>query len=362
MGRRLRDNITSHYFEAANRLASKRARRKVIAYVESYDDVFFWRTILSRFETQDRYFEVMLPTRMSHLERGKKAAISSLLNGVGQDMIACVDADYDYLMQGASPNSRMLLENPYVFHTFAYSIENLQCYASTLHDVAVAVTLNDHQIFDFNDFMRQYSEAIYPLYVWNIWYYRSTHYGEFTITDFNHIIDVGDINIDYPEIALERLRKKVGRAVEKLRQRNPDARESYQQVKEDMKRLGVNAHNTYLYIQGHHLFDHVTLPLLERVCNRLMREREREINRLSLHNVQYQTEISSYRNSVGDAQKMLKKNMGYLLSPQYEQILDALKAAWESKEAVSSASQQEQNKTLNNENHQNREATFRARK
>ena len=62
MGRRLRDNITSHYFEAANRLASKRARRKVIAYVESYDDVFFWRTILSRFETQDRYFEVMLPT------------------------------------------------------------------------------------------------------------------------------------------------------------------------------------------------------------------------------------------------------------------------------------------------------------
>ena len=93
-----------------------------------------------------------------------------------------------------------------------------------------------------------------------------------------------------------------------------------------------------------------------------MREREREISRLSLHNVQYQTEISSYRNSVGDAQKMLKKNMGYLLSPQYEQILDALKAAWESKEAVSSASQQELNKTLNNENHQNREATFRARK
>lgn len=358
MGRRLKDNITSHYFEAANRLASKRARHKVIAYVESYDDVFFWRTILSRFETQDRYFEIMLPTRMSHLERGKKAAINNLIDGVGQDMIACVDADYDYLMQGASPNSRMLLENPYVFHTFAYSIENLQCYASTLHNVAVAVTLNDHQIFDFNDFMRQYSEAIYPLYVWNIWYYRSTHYGEFTITDFNHIIEVGDINIDHPEIVLERLRKKVGRAVERLRRRNPDARESYQQVKEDMKRLGVNAHNTYLYIQGHHLFDHVTLPLLERVCNRLIREREREINNQSLHNVQYQTEISSYRNSVGDAQTLLKKNMGYQLSPQYEQILDALKATWGIQEAASLASQQELNKTFNNEDYKKREATF----
>ena len=328
MGHRLKDNITSHYVEAANKLASKRARHKVIAYVESYEDVFFWRTILSRFETPNRYFEVMLPSRMAHLERGKKAAISNLLDGVGQDMIACVDADYDYLMQGASPGSRILLDNPYVFHTFAYAIENLQCYAPSLHNVAVAVVLNDHSIFDFNDFLRQYSEAIYPLFIWNIWYYRSTHYGEFTMTDFNHIIETGDINIDHPEIALERLRKKVGRAVENLRRKNPDARESYQQVKEDMKRLGVNAHNTYLYIQGHQLFDHIVLPLLERVCSRLLREREREIGRQARHNMQYQTEMSSYKNSVGDVKSMLKRNMGYAFSPQYEQIVEALNAAW----------------------------------
>ena len=76
---RLRDNITSNYFKAANRLTSKYAKRKIVAYVESYEDVFFWRTILSQFETQERFFEVMLPTRSTHLERGKKAAISSLL-------------------------------------------------------------------------------------------------------------------------------------------------------------------------------------------------------------------------------------------------------------------------------------------
>ena len=66
MGHRLKDNITSRYVEAANKLASKHARHKVIAYVESYEDVFFWRTILSRFETPNRYFEVMLPSRMAH--------------------------------------------------------------------------------------------------------------------------------------------------------------------------------------------------------------------------------------------------------------------------------------------------------
>ena len=39
-----------------------------MAYVESYDDVFFWRTVLGRFEDDTRYFEVMLPTR-DKLER-----------------------------------------------------------------------------------------------------------------------------------------------------------------------------------------------------------------------------------------------------------------------------------------------------
>ena len=43
MNRRLKDNINSKYFEAANRLKSKTARRRIVAYVESYDDVLFWR-------------------------------------------------------------------------------------------------------------------------------------------------------------------------------------------------------------------------------------------------------------------------------------------------------------------------------
>ena len=63
---------------------------------------------------------------------------------VGNDMIACVDADYDYLLQGATQLSRTILNNPFVFHTYAYAIENLQCFAGGLHEVCVAATLNDH--------------------------------------------------------------------------------------------------------------------------------------------------------------------------------------------------------------------------
>lgn len=322
MSKRLNENITSRYFEAANGLGSKGARRKIIAYVESYDDVFFWRTILGNYEDGSRYFEVMLPARMNRLERGKKAAIANIIEGVGNNMIACVDADYDYIIQGASPASRTLLTNRYIFHTYAYAIENLQCYAPSLHNVVVAVVLNDHSIFDFNEFMTRYSEIIYPLFVWNIWYYRSEHYSEFTITDFDNIIELGDVRIDNPEYAFDKLYKKVSRAVDGFKKKNPNARESYLAIKDDLNRLGVEPSNTYLYIQGHHLFDHVVVPIMDKVCGRLYREREQEIGEQSVHSMQYQTEISSYKNSVGDITAMLKKNMGYAMSPQFKNIMN----------------------------------------
>ena len=55
MVKRLRDNLSSKYFEAGNRMTSRTARRRIVAYVESYDDIFFWRTILSGFENSTRY-------------------------------------------------------------------------------------------------------------------------------------------------------------------------------------------------------------------------------------------------------------------------------------------------------------------
>ena len=59
MPSKLKDQLNSRYFEAANQLKSKKARRRIVAYVESYDDIYFWRTVLSRFEDDKRYFEVM---------------------------------------------------------------------------------------------------------------------------------------------------------------------------------------------------------------------------------------------------------------------------------------------------------------
>lgn len=318
MKRRLRDNITSGYLEAANRLKSKRARRRIVAYVESYDDVLFWRTLLGQYENETRFFEVMLPSR-ENLERGKRSVLMSLVRDgqLGRDMIACVDADYDYLLQGTTETSALVTKSPFVMHTYAYSIENMQCYAPSLHNVCVMVTLNDHAIFDFSAYMKRFSEAIFPLFVWSVWHYRYGAYSRFTLSEFGHFVELSGFSVDNPDESLRNLQAKAARKSAWLKGRNPNAKRSYLALRDELRSLGVRPDNTYLYIQGHHLFDKIVVPIVGKVCDRLIREREQEIKQQSVHNTQMRNELSCYSHSIQDIAQMLKKNFGYTQSEQF---------------------------------------------
>lgn len=320
MGSRLVQNVTSDYMQAANVLRGKQKRKKIVAYVESYDDIFFWRTVLSSFENETRYFEVVLPSH-ERLERGKKSVLMNLLlQRVGENMIACVDADYDYLLQGSTETSEKVCHNPYVFHTYVYAIENYQCYAPSLHDLCVAVTLNDHATFDFEDFFGRYSEAIFPLFVWSVWHYRKGIYGKFCLSDFNKVIETGTFRAKDVETVLANVRRKVGRKVEQLQRHHPSAKLEYQALKNEIKALGVTPRTTYLYIQGHHLFDCTVVPLLKKVCGQLVAERESEIRRTAIHSTQRRNELSSYSHSTIDVEPMLRRNIGYMRSEPFQRL------------------------------------------
>ena len=326
MPSRLKDNLNSRYFEAANALTSKKARHRIVAYVESYDDIYFWRTVLSEFENDKRYFEVMLPSKMN-LTRGKKSVLMNFLEGepLGKDMIACVDADYDYLIQGRTHQSRRILESPYVFHTYVYAIENFQCYAPSLHNVCVSVTLNDHRIFDFREYFSQFSEAIFPLFVWSVMMYRNGSYPKFSITDFCRVADPGGFNVQNPGPSIANVKRKVHTKINELQRQYPDAKEEYLATKDDLRALGVTPQTTYLYIQGHHLFDTVVTPILSKVCNLLRQERQNEIYYATAHKTQKRNEMSCYENSLQDIKVMLKKNTGYTTSEQFRRLQDDIR-------------------------------------
>ena len=322
MAKRLTDNINSQYFEAINKMTPKKARRRIVVYVESYDDVFFWRSVLGRYEDDKLTFDIMLPSRNQHLDRGKKAAISNMLKGVGRDMIACVDADYDYILQGATEMSRQMLENPYIFHTYAYAIENFQCYAKGLHETCVMVTLNDHRIFNFERFLQSYSQTIWPLFVWHVVFLqRRKMTMHFDMCEFNKVVVLPSVRIQNPKWAIEYLSKKVRAKMFQLERRFPKLKDALPETERMLHDLGINDNNTYLYIQGHHLFDLVVSPVVQTVCDILRNEQENDIRDRAVHSEQARTEIACYENSLGKVKMMMKKNTYYQFSPEFQKIL-----------------------------------------
>ena len=320
MGKRLTENLSSLYIGAANRLKPKRARRKIVAYVESYDDISFWRSLLADYEDETRYFEVMLPSQ-STLAKGKKTVLMNQLGQrLGENMIACVDSDYDYLLQGRTNTSRYIIECPFVLLTYAYAIENYHCYAEGLHEVCVMATLNDHELIDFPAFMETYSKIAYPLFIWSIWFYRQHILSEFSMLNFCSYVKLDQVSTRHPEKSLEIMAKKVNRKLRDLEHRHPEGVEEIEAMKKEFRHLGVYPENTYMFIQGHHIMDNVVMRLLIPVCTVLRREREQQIHDLALHDMQLHNELTSYQRSQIGVDMVIHRNTNYKNSPLFKMI------------------------------------------
>ena len=320
-GASLVDALSSAYVEAANTLAGPRVRRKVVAYVESYDDIYFWSRLLRPLEDERTCFEVMLPSRTG-LAKGKKIALARTLGPrLGDCMIACVDADYDYLLDGVGENAARMKDNPYVFHTYVYAIESFQCYAPALAEVAVGATLNDRREFDFEAFMAEYSRTVWPLFAWSVWAYRYGRYQRFSLADFARVSGMPGIDHRRAAAELEALRRRVNVQIGKLHRLFPEGRKSYKPLCRQLEALGVRPEEAYLYMRGHDLLDNVVGPLMESVCRVLRREREREIQTRACHATQMQNELSAYRHAVAAPADLLRKHTAYANSDAYRRIV-----------------------------------------
>lgn len=317
----------SGYIAALNALSGKRARRKIVAYVEGYDDVTFWSALLRPLENEERYFEVMLPSSSS-LGKGKKVALSNTLGErLGECMIACVDADYDYLMQGFTLTSKQICESPYVFHTYVYAIENYRCYAPALADVCVSATLNDRRVFDFEAFLTAYSRIVWPLFVWNVWVYRYGGYKQFTLQDFARLTAIPEPNLHRIEAQLESLRHRVNAKIARLQKAHPEGKKTYKPLMQALLSLGLSPENTYLFMRGHDVQDGLVAPLVQVVCAALRREREREIRVAAAHRQQFQNELAGYQHAAVPCEEVLRRHKGYTYCPWYLRVQEDVRSA-----------------------------------
>ncbi|MBO7194154.1 MAG: DUF4435 domain-containing protein [Bacteroidaceae bacterium] len=318
--KRLTEYLNSNFIEAANSLRPKRAAQRIIAYVESYDDISFWRSVFNEYESDKVHFEIMLPAR-TKLTKGKKQAMMNLLGkAYGRNMIACVDSDYDYLLQGATSTSRQMLENKYILHTYAYSIENFRCFADSLKQVCVLCTQNDSNVIDFKEFFKLYSRICYPLFVWNILLYRQRDTKTMSMLHFCEIVRLSSFTVNNPVYSLQQLSNRVKHNIKMLEKQFPTLIEEHNKLEQEFTTLGIHPDETYFYIQGHHIMNGVTMRILQPVCRHLRNKREEEIERFAYHRQQYNNELASYRHSQCDVATMLSKNTDYKDAPPYRRL------------------------------------------
>ena len=318
--KKLTEYLNSSFIEAANSLRPKRAAQRIIAYVESYDDISFWRSVFNEYESEKVHFEILLPAR-SKLTKGKKQAMMNMLGkAYGRNMIACVDSDYDYLLQGATSTSRQMLENRYILHTYAYSIENFRCYADSLKQVCVLCTQNDSNVIDFKEFFKLYSRICYPLFVWNILLYRRHDTRSMSMLRFCEIVRITSFTIGKPAYSLQQLGTRVNHNIQLLEKQFPELIDEQKKLSKEFETLGIHPDETYFYIQGHHIMNSVVLHVLQPVCRHLRNKREEEIGRLAYHRQQYNNELASYRHSQCDVGMMLNKNTDYKQAPPYKKL------------------------------------------
>ena len=181
-------------------------------------------------------------------------------------------------------------------------------------------TLNDRRLFDFENFLAQYSEIIWPLYVWNVWAYRNGVHTQFSMLHMHHIVALENLDFYHPERTLEALRRRVNGKIARLQSQFPQGKTSYKPLKAELLSLGLTPQTTYLYMRGHDLWDGVVGPMLSTICEALRREREKEIRQLAEHQVQMQNELAAYQHATASVEEMARKYSAYTDAPLYRKI------------------------------------------
>ncbi len=304
-------------------------KKLVHVFVEGYEDVAFWRGIFDHFANPYLRFEISVPTRKD-LPKGKKVLLS-MADDANEELLLCMDSDFDYLFDDEDEVSRQIVESPYMFHTYTYATENYLCYAPSLHNVCVKAVKNDTHIFDFEQFMADYSCTIYPLFLWYAYSASRKTENVLPLIDFKAAVRIGYLDIEQNGTnTIAWLKRNVDRRVASLEADNPDMAGDIPAFAKRIARKGVEPHLTYLFMHGHTLMDNVVLPVLSGVCEKLRQLSLSQIICSSKEGVALKNEMSNYTNTLRSIRDVLLDNENYTSSPLYQRLKEDIQQYIES--------------------------------
>ena len=229
----------------------------VRVFVEDMIDVSFWKLF---FDNQNIKTKIQ-PATSDGYSNGVKEVLK-LKDNVGKYFLLCVDSDYNYLIQNSTIDSELINTNDYIFQTYTYSIENYKCFADSLNTLMLNATKQDEaDLFDYEYFLSEYSKIIYKLFVYSV-YFKINNEADFPISEFKKIISFNK-NIDISNNGENSLIELKNCVDEKFLEFDFVDKDEVAELESELNTLGVTSENTYLFINGHTLFNNVVLRFLE---------------------------------------------------------------------------------------------------
>ena len=318
--RRKRDLTTFDPGRLPDILPPEDERKLVHVFVEGYEDVAFWRGIFDHFHNPYLRFEISVPNR-DDLPKGKKVLMSMIGRTSAEEVLLCVDSDFDYLFDGSTEQSREILAADNMFHTYTYATENYLCYAPSLRNVCVKATKNDTRIFDFERFFADYSSIIYPMFLWYVYSAQQATENIFTLSEFRATVRLNYVDIRRNgENTLAWLERNVERRRQSLERDNPEAAQHIEAYATTLQKRGVERYNCYLFMHGHTLMDNVVMPLLSAVCDKLRQLSVAKIHNSKVEGIAKKNELQNYTNTLRSIRDVLLDNENYTSCPLYKRL------------------------------------------
>ena len=228
------------------------------------------------------------------------------------------------ILDGHTLVSTTINQNLYIFQTYAYSIENLQCYKESLQGVCVRATKNSKKKVNLSKLLKLYSNIIYPLLLWSLHFASKEDTTTFKITDFSKIVKILTIvDIDTQcEAAILDVQQGVKAKIVELERDHSSDIQQVEILSQQLRPLDLNEDTAYLFMNGHTLFNNVVLMILKTLCDKLRKEKIHEIRTKAKDAEELENQTNHYRKKVKkDGEKeVLATNTDFKTCLLYQKI------------------------------------------
>ena len=288
----------------------------ITAYVENEEDVPFWKSIFQKYVPELEFrFEY---NSKSDSSRGKAGLLRMLDNtATGDNLILCVDSDYDYLI-----GNQLINDDPFIFQTYAYAIENYKCAPKNLGLLCTEASACEETIedFDFVIFMERYSEIVYPFFLY-ILHFKKTEHQQMLLNE--HIITEplihekelknafaippGEVHIEnHGETILENLEARIQNVIQQLTEKHPDI--DLKAIEEELQnKFNISPENICWFLHGHILYSNVQV-LLEKVTLTISKKKIQKLEAHESNPDRLKQSKGEYANRKADVKQLLRTN------------------------------------------------------